>query len=50
MSTGQVIAFSVLIIILAGIVFIPWLSLTSLNGIEDELQGIRRELERRNEK
>lgn len=48
LSTGSQIVIAILIIIIGYITFVPWLSLTHLRGIEEELGNIRKALEEKN--
>ncbi len=45
LSTIQKIGIAIMFFVLTYIVFVPWLSLTHLRGIEEELSRIRKALE-----
>lgn len=45
LSTIQLIGIAILFVVIAYIAFVPWLSLTHLRGIEEELSRIRKALE-----
>jgi hypothetical protein len=45
LSVSTQIGIAILIVVIAYITFVPWLSLTHLKGIEEELSRIRKALE-----
>lgn len=45
LSTIQLIGITILLVVITYIALVPWLSLTHLKGIEEELSRIRKALE-----
>lgn len=46
LSTIQQIGIAIILVLITYLVLVPWLSLTHLRGIEDELSRIRKALEK----